>query len=466
MSKNPDALPHPEAGQEAEELPTDHPSFGDPPPLSRDRAFWSMNATQFFGAFNDNVFKQLVLLLAAGQVAQSGPSDRQGAVMVVFALPFILFSGIAGFYSERNSKKLIIMLSKGFEIVVMAVGLLLLLIFPLVGIKLDSSIGLAGLLTVLFFMGAQSAFFGPGKYGILPEMLRESDLPKANGLILMFSFLAIIGGTALAGPCHDFLVPDSPWVVGLICVGIASIGFFTSSRLRTTPVANAQLQFEWSTLTIPGDVRRYLKKDRPLLQALVVTCGFWMAGGLVLPIVNNLGVQGGLVDPDDPLNSTWTSLLAAGVGIGIALGCLVAGAISRGRADFRLMRIGCIGTVFWLALLSVPSTNGPSLLGYWGSLAALILLGASTGLFIVPLQVFLQSRPPRGQKGRIIATMNLANWIALLLSAALYLGLAPLFIRLQWRSGMFLVTALLMLPIAVFYCPQHDEKKDEQENVQ
>jgi len=138
------------------------------PRLYADVAFWGMTATQLFGAFNDNLFKQLMLLLAVpvglGAVFQQ---DQQGLATIVFSLPFVLFSGYAGFLADRYSKQPIIVLAKVTEIAVMLLGLLAFVYY--------SVAGYSGLLVVLFLMGAQSAFFGPPKYGILPEMLRMQD---------------------------------------------------------------------------------------------------------------------------------------------------------------------------------------------------------------------------------------------------------------------------------------------------
>src|SRR5690606_23623095 len=135
----------------------------------------------FLGAFNDNLFKQLVLLLCVDLARNDPTQDQQGWAGVCFAVPFILFSGYAGFLSDRNSKRRIVVLAKVAEVLIMAMGLLAFL-----------SGSLTALFVVLFLMGTQSAFFGPGKYGILPELLRDEDLPRANGIFLMTTFLAVI----------------------------------------------------------------------------------------------------------------------------------------------------------------------------------------------------------------------------------------------------------------------------------
>ena len=197
------------------------------PTLWRDRAFAGMTATQFLGAFNDNLFKQLVLLICLDYAAASKLEGDpfQPWAQGLFALPFVLFSGFAGWLSDRNSKRTIVVLCKVAEIAVMAAGLFVFIMFA----SGNRDGLLFGLLAVLFFMGAQSAFFGPSKYGILPELFRAGDLPAANGIVQMTTFLAIIGGTAVCGFFKDALQsPGGLWP----CVLIASIGTLTALMIR------------------------------------------------------------------------------------------------------------------------------------------------------------------------------------------------------------------------------------------
>src|SRR5205823_13551485 len=140
-------------------------------PLFRDRSFWGMTATQFLGAFNDNLFKQLMLLLAIPVgAAATQKADQQGLATMIFSLPFVLFSGFAGWLSDRYSKRTVIVACKVAEIGIMLLGVL--------GFLSYARTGYAGLLLVLWCMGMHSAFFGPGKYGILPELFPEKDLPR------------------------------------------------------------------------------------------------------------------------------------------------------------------------------------------------------------------------------------------------------------------------------------------------
>jgi acyl-[acyl-carrier-protein]-phospholipid O-acyltransferase/long-chain-fatty-acid--[acyl-carrier-protein] ligase len=433
------------------------------PTLYRDRSFWSMAVTQFLGAFNDNLYKQLVLLLsiAAGGAAAAQATDEQWLPMLIFAAPFLAFTGYAGYLSDKFSKRSIVIICKLAEVVIMALGGLGFYVYWTSG-------SLAFLYAVLFLMGTHSAFFGPGKYGILPEMLRESDLPRANGFILMMTFLAIIFGTGLAG----LLLADGRlWLASTSCIVIAVIGTLTSLFIRRLPAANPGLRFQWSALTVPPDMREMLARDRPLLAALTVSSVFWLLAGMVPSAVNALGKI------ELQVGDLWTSILTACIGVGIAAGCVIGGLVSQGAVDFRLLRIGIVGMLACLVLAGIPAggdiatlqnaegelTRMPGLgdarqwLGFWGSVPVMLLLGAFTGLFAVPLQVYMQSRPPRDKKGRMIAVMNQANWIGVLISAVSYWLLAKIVESSDWpRCTMFLFIAALTLPIALFYHPKHE----------
>ncbi len=210
-------------------------------------------------------------------------------------------------------------------------------------------------------------------------------------------------------------------------------------------------------------------------MALLVSSVFWLLAGLVPPAVNSLGKLVLQVGDDN------TSYLSAMIGVGIAVGCAIGGLVSAGRVDFRLLRIGSIGLMACLAIVSIPAHGevaalkdaagklarlpgvGESTqwLGYWSSMPMFLAMGAFTGLFAVPLQVFMQLRPPDDKKGRMIAVMNQANWVGILLAVAIYWALTKLIEWQAWpRSIAFLFIALLMLPIALFYHPKNEALAD------
>ncbi|TWU64917.1 MFS transporter [Crateriforma conspicua] len=416
------------------------------------RSFVGFLVTQFFGAFNDNLFKQLLLLLAVPSAAaiaagQAKGPDLQGIATVVFGLPFVFAGGLAGFWADKFNKRTIIIGSKMAEIVVMALGMIAFWAVPYVGFY--------GLWAVLFLMGLQSTFFGPGKYGILPEMLEKRQLPRANGLVLMTTFVAIIIGTAAAGPLKDALVdPDIPgvraaqklWIGSFVCIGIAILGTISSLFIARVPVADPDLKLKAEYLTVPKPMRRLLLDDKPLLWALLASCVFWLIAGLTIQAVNSLGkTQLGLSD-------TNTSLMVSLISVGIAIGGVVAGWLTRKTSARTVLHIGCWGVVLFCVLLAITVPGRGHLLGFPGSIPALMLLGASAAFFAIPIQVFLQSRPPDELKGRMIAVMNQANFIAIVGSGVLYQIMDLVISQADLpRSSVFAAMAVLFVPVAIVY---------------
>uniref|UniRef100_UPI002613CDDD MFS transporter n=1 Tax=uncultured Gimesia sp. TaxID=1678688 RepID=UPI002613CDDD len=318
------------------------------PRLYHDSSFWGMTVTQFWGAFNDNLYKQLVLLFCAQQALQTQSSDKQSIALAVFALPFVFFSGLGGWFADRNTKRTIVIACKFAEIVI-----------ALLAMAAFFTGSLIPLLVVLGLLSTQSAIFGPAKYGILPEMLRDDDLPQANGIIQMTTFVAIIFGMASAGFIKQAF-PDQLWKTSYFCIGIAIIGTIASFWVRRTAVAHPGLPFRWSTLGINTETRTLLLKDRRLLSVLLISSVFWFVGGIIQPLVNIFGI-GQL-----HLSESRTSLMAACMGVGISLGCIIAGRASHKRVNFKLVTIGAWGIVVCLVLMSgigwwVPTDNIESL---------------------------------------------------------------------------------------------------------
>jgi MFS family permease len=419
------------------------------PELSRDRSFWAMASTQFLGAFNDNLFKQLILLLATPtllQVEEGSAVDLQSRAQYVFAAAFLIFSGFAGFLSDRYSKSRIVRICKVAEIGIAILGMISFAYFDQIGVN--------GMFVVLFLMGTHSAFFGPAKYGILPEMVRGHDLPRANGVFLMLTFLAIIFGMATAGAVL-FEFHDRIWIGSIACVLVAVAGTMTSLGIRTLPPARSDLKYNWTCWLIPRDTLRLIWQNRELLWAMVAVTIFWLVGGVVLQTVNALGKS------QLGLGELPTSELAASIGLGTAIGCMLGGYLSRGRINTKVVTTGAAGTVAMLLIMSIPGNHHGHLLGFYGSLPVLVLLGAFSGMFIVPVQVTLQSVPPADEKGRMIATMNQFSWIGVILGALVYNACLDLLNKTGWpRASIFAVTAILMLPVAIMYRPKDERLAD------
>ncbi len=405
--------------------------------LRGNASFAGLTVTQFLGAFNDNLYKQLLLLIALDYRAlhKLGNDPFQAIATLAFSIPFVLLSGFAGFLSDRFSKRSMIVVCKVLEIGVMGAAMAAFLTG-----EISTGETLAWLIVVLFFMGAQSALFGPSKYGILPEMLSERDLPAANGVIQMTTFLAIIFGTALSGFLKDAF-SDQLWIVSGLCVVIAVFGTLASLLVTRTPAASPRMKFSPECLIVERSACRYILGDRQLLGAMLAYVVFWFAGALMLPMTNLVArEQLGYSD-------TTTSICVAFIGLGIAAGCLVCGRWSGGRVRFSLVRLGGRGLVF-ASLALVLVSNGPM---FTASLrlvlfcTGLFLTGFLAGVFAVPLQVFVQARPPAHFTGRVLGAVGLMNWIGITLAAGFY------FLLTQFKAATNTDSGWLFLSVGVLF---------------
>lgn len=435
--------------------------------------FVGIVATQFLGAFNDNYFKQMVLLKCV-ELARTADQGLQPLALAAFALPFCLLSGLGGFISDRLSKRTVIVVCKVAEILIM--GLAVWVLWP--G-RIEGLTQLKLLILVLGLMGAQSAIFGPAKYGILPEIFKSKTLLPVNGAVQTTTFLAIIFGMAIAGIAMDRL-SDALWICSTIAVGIAVVGTLTALLICPTEIAEPELKMEPGNLFVPKDIRTFLRAQPDVVKAILVMAMFWFIGGVAQPAVNNLGEKVLL------LSKTRTSLLAAAIGVGIAAGCVVAGFANRGQAanGARWTNRGS-----WMIFLSLTGIAllGSGILGVpvpslhlkqeslssslfvanqseWALRAAMLLLGISAGVFVIPVQVFVQQVPPAELKGRMIGTLNFMTWMGILASAA-FLFVMNKTLAVIWEEesqGLqyltFAALAVFMLPVAVFYrLPSLDE---------
>ena len=381
-------------------------------PLSKNRSFVAMTITQFLGAFNDNLFKQLLLLIALDYKALKNLEydPYQAVATFAFSVPFILLSGFAGFLSDRMHKKTVIVISKTLEVFVMLAAMI-----AFTTGTIGSSTLIVSLIIVLFFMGAQSALFGPSKYGILPEMLHDRDLPRANGIIQMTTFLAIIFGTALSGLLKQSL-PNHLWIISAVCVFIAIIGTITSLMIRRTPIANPGMKFSADCLLVEKSAMKIILADRVLIQTMLVYTVFWFAGAVMMQLTN-------LVAKDQLQFGDFRTSVAQGfIGIGIAIGCAVCGRWSNNRIRFDLVRFagwGLMGATTITSLVSVLLATG-STLQFVSFCACLFFTGLFAGIFAVPPQVFIQARPPAAAKGRVIGAMALVTWMGIVVAAGWY----------------------------------------------
>jgi acyl-[acyl-carrier-protein]-phospholipid O-acyltransferase/long-chain-fatty-acid--[acyl-carrier-protein] ligase len=419
------------------------------PPLSGNRSFWGMTVAQFLGAFNDNLYKQLILLWCL-QVAAGKADTYQPIAMLVFSIPFVLLSGYAGYLADKFSKQRIVLLCKVAEVLIM-----------LLGMAAFATSHLGFMLIILFLMGVHSAFFGPSKYGILPEIVRDTDLPSANGIFQLTTFMAIIFGMIFAGVVKKFF-GETLWMAGIPCVGFAVLGTISAHAVQATPRLQPGLKPRFSDFLIPGEIIQLLRAKPDLVRVLLLYSLFWFMGGVVQPSVNAVCKM--QLHQDDAA----TSLAAGFLAIGIAVGCALSGILARGKIRFSLVRVGAWGMTLCLFLLAVPANSAfggaierdatGTLLGYQWTRIVLLLLGTFSGLFAVPLQVYLQVKSPAGDKGRLMGTMNLTTWIGIFFSAGFYGVVEYVLAWLHWpRNLIYGSLVAIFLPVALLGIRGRDE---------
>ena len=237
--------------------------------LLKNAGFQSFLWTQFLGAFNDNIYK-IIVSMRAVHVASAGgsSSDYLALAGAVFVIPFLLFSGYSGQWADRFSKRTVMVAVKGFEIAVMALGLA---VFFSTRIEL--------MLAVLFLMSLHSTIFSPAKYGFVPEMLPDKELSRANALLEMTTFVAIVAGTAL-GTLLFAHWKHQPWKMGLVTLAVAITGFLTSLRIPRIAAAGSSTPFQWNPFAEVVTGTRRLLRQRTLWLTVIGISYFWFLGAL------------------------------------------------------------------------------------------------------------------------------------------------------------------------------------------
>ncbi len=361
--------------------------------LLKNRGFQSFLWTQFLGALNDNLYKTIVSLRAL-QVAASAGLDYLSIAGAVFVLPFLLFSGYSGHLSDKVSKRSVMISVKAFEIAAMTLGL-----------AVFFTNRMEWMMVVLFLMALHSTLFSPAKYGIVPEMLEDKDLSRANGLLEMTTFVAIVLGTSSSSFLFAYWKGE-PWKMGLVMIAVAIIGFVVSFGVPRTAAQHTREPFRWNPFAEVVTGTRRLLRDRPMWLTVLGISYFWLLGAL---FQLDLFFYGSEVLHAGEIKIGY---MVTALAVGIGLGSLAAGKLSGDRVDLGLVPVGsALMGLCSLALAGAKSSYG------W-SVAALAALGLASGLFIVPLNAFLQQRSKHGERGRTIATNNFYNTVGLMLASA------------------------------------------------
>lgn len=499
----------------------------EPSKTLRSRNYVGLILSQLLASFNDQAI-HIVAIFYAGDilVRYAGLTDEKTVVSVVtasFIAPFFLFSPLAGMLADKFGKRSIIVFWKLAEVVMMALAFVGFLLphIPSLGIIDDRTIAIWSAVLVVstvFLMGTHSTFFVPAKFGVMPEILHPMVLSNGNGVLEGTSFVSQILGTSIGGVLYVYSkgrlseegqwIWGNEWVIGLVLVVLAVIGFFTSLLMEPTPPAAPQLKLPWNLWRPISANLRILLNSRPLALA-VLGIAFFLFTTLFVrqsliykgEIDKELGRARSLAamrdsaearppaegEPTDlPVETPGSteleraelriSMLVALVGLGVGIGSLLAGKLSGKKVELGLVPIGAVFLIIFTALLAF-------VIGWpWPTFICLVIIGASAGFYIVPLYTLLQHRAPKDKKGNLVATSNFVNvtggLIAVLVFYLVTLGLEGVLgidltekavkenpalldeyisqIQLQARlpSVLFLVASVLTVGVLVLLCRQ------------
>jgi acyl-[acyl-carrier-protein]-phospholipid O-acyltransferase / long-chain-fatty-acid--[acyl-carrier-protein] ligase len=388
-------------------------------------SFTYLNVTQFLGALNDNIYKLLIVYFFIQLDGIQNSHIILSITGAIFVLPFLLFSISSGTLADRFSKRNIIVCTKFLELLIMLLGV--------VAFSYESKILSY---TVLFLMASQSALFGPSKYGIIPELVPQDNISKANGLMTSFTFLAIILGTFLA----SFLlqITGRHFIVAtLFCSAIALIGFLTSFGIEYTPPAGSQKKLNPDIFQEIYSTLQLAKKETSLLAAVFGSAFFMFLGAFVQLNMIPFAVQS--LDLTD-VQGGYLFLLTA---LGIGTGAILAGKISGKTVELGLVPITGLGLTISLYMLDLYSNN------LYASIFLVTLLGMFGGIFEIPLDSYIQVASPKKSLGQVVAATNFLSFFGVLCASGLLYLITEIF-GISADRGFTVIGTLALVVTIIF----------------
>ena len=418
--------------------------------LMTEKRFLPFFVTQFLGAFNDNIYKNSLLLMVAFTAAENLPFNASLFINLaagLFILPFFIFSGMAGQLADKYEKSFIIRQIKLVEM----------------GIMLTASVFIITqnylmMLILLFLMGTQSAFFGPVKYALIPQHLESDELIGGNALVEMGTFVAILAGTLGAGLLME--LPNAHyWIAGMV-IFLAMLGWVSSLGIPKARASAPKLTLNWNIFTQTAAIVRDSKQNKTVFQSILAISWFWGLGAAYLTQLPNLA---GIVLQGAP---QVVSIMLAVFIIGVAAGSLICEKLSGKGIDIGIVPAGSIGlSVFgidlFFAIDPVSTTTALTVgefIGHSAHLRVLFdlsMLGFFGGIFIVPLYALIQQRTEESRRARVMASLNVMNSLFMVGSAIIGI----LFLGMVGRSipEFFLILSIANLTVCFYIYKQVPE---------
>ena len=408
--------------------------------LIKKREFGPIFGTQFFGAFNDNFFKNALVILIAYNASKGDAIFLVNIAAGLFILPFFLFSAIAGQITDKLEKSWIIRRVKILEIIIMSLAI--------IGFLIDHHVFL---ILVLFLMGTQSAFFGPVKYSILPQHLKPEELIGGNAFVEMGTFLAILLGTMFGGILIS-IKPNGHIYVSITLLVIAILGWLTSRKIPIAPANDPNLKIKYNPIIETYRNMKDVTNNKFVFIAVLSISWFWFFGFFYLaqfPSYAKEVLHG---------NEQIVILLLTMFSIGIGFGSYACERFSNKIIELGLVPIGAIGLslfsidLYFAKNVIIESSNEIGAIMFlkdWNNIRILIdltMIGVSGGFFIVPLYAAIQERGDTDRLSRQIASNNIYNALFMVVAAVFAMILVSINVTIP---EMFLIVAIMNLVIVI-----------------
>ncbi|HIT04052.1 MAG TPA: MFS transporter [Candidatus Caccocola faecipullorum] len=414
--------------------------------------------TQFLGAFNDNLFKSALVTLITFDLAAKYDLNAPVLITVVgglFILPFFLFSSLAGQISDKYEKSRLIRIIKLVEIILMTLTA-----------AAFHYVQLWWLIALLFLMGAQSTFFGPLKYSVLPQLLREDELVAGNGLVNAGTNVAILTGTLCGG--LFIMSPLGRYYISAGIVGVAAAGYLASRFIPVLPASSPELKIDRNLFRSTWQLITYPVPNRPVFMSIIGISWFWFLGSVFLAQFPSFAKD--IVGGDEQVSTLFLVVFTVGIGFGATF-CnkLLGGRVSGKYVPASLVAISVF--IVMLYLVSPSQAAGGALSGVgaflsagrsWLIILSMFLIAASGGLYSIPMYAMMQNLTPETHMARTIASLNIIDSLGMVIAAALMSAMIAAGMSI---NGVFLSMAfinLLMLPLTLKIARTDAAKKSQE----
>lgn len=413
------------------------------PAIMKSRRFLPLFLTQFLGAFNDNLFKNALVILITYRLAEKAGANAQmlvTAAAAIFMLPYMLFSATAGQLADKYSRPKLARATKLWELFIVSVAA--------VGFYIE---GMYFLLFVLFCLGVQATIFGPIKYALLPQQLHEDELVLGNACINAGTFLAILLGTILGGLL--ILHEEGNHLIAVGMIGVALLGYVASRFIPAAAPAEPALKLDFNLLRVSMNMIAHDRANPRVFRCILGISWFWLLGATYLSQFPTLAKD--VLSADETVVTFFLTLFS----VGIAAGSLLCSLILRGAISHKTVRWGALGlSLFTIDLYFATSgmAGQGQLSGFTEFLARegalrvifdLVMVPVSAGLYIVPLYAIMQHDSTPERRARTIATNNLVNAFFMVLSGLLVMAMLAAKLTIP---QVFLTLGLLNLAVVVY----------------